>query len=70
MELEHVPTVLSVRQLASLLRKSKSWLYEQWGREGNDLPPRFKIGSNTRILGKDAVAYIARKINASSEMSQ
>ncbi|ONS43895.1 helix-turn-helix transcriptional regulator, partial [Burkholderia cenocepacia] len=45
MTLDEIPPVLSVKQFCSIIAKSKSWIYEEWKREGSDLPKPFKIGS-------------------------
>ena len=65
MVIQEVPVLMSVKQLGLFLNKSKSWLYAEWGKKENDLPPKFKIGSSTRIKGVDAISYLERHADQS-----
>ncbi|MBO3050747.1 hypothetical protein KM155_02110 [Burkholderia pseudomallei] len=67
MTLDEIPPVLSVKQFCSIIAKSKSWIYEEWKREGSDLPKPFKIGSATRILGEATANYLKKKSNIETE---
>jgi excisionase family DNA binding protein len=60
-EVPNSHALLTVEEVAELLKVPVSWVYERTRRRSSDRIPGFRLGKYWRFRGKDVIAWLERQ---------